>query len=131
MSQENVELTYRGHDALNRRDLDGFLALMNDGVEARPLLAGLEGGFRGHDGVRRWWNDILDAFPDFRTEVDEVRDLGDMVIVRVRITGHGAGSDALFEQSSYQVLEWRRKKMLRWLTFRSEAEALKAAGLSE
>ena len=28
MSQENVELTYRIEDALNRRDLDGFLALM-------------------------------------------------------------------------------------------------------
>ena len=34
MSQENVELAYRAYDAVNRRDLDGLLALMDDGVEA-------------------------------------------------------------------------------------------------
>jgi ketosteroid isomerase-like protein len=131
MSEENVELTYQAHDALNRRDLGAFLALMDDDVEAQPLLAAVEGGYRGHDAIRHWWENTLDAFPDFRTEVDRVRDLGDVMIVRHRITGHGAGSEASFEQSSCQLLEWSGKKLVRWRTFRSEAEALKAAGLSD
>jgi ketosteroid isomerase-like protein len=131
MSQENVELTYRAHDAMNRRDLDGFLALMDDDVEAHSLLAAVEGGYHGHNGIRRWWANTLDVFPDFRTQVDEISDLGDVIIVRFRISGHGIGSDASFEQSSCQVLEWRRKKLVRWRTFRSEAEALEAAGIKE
>ena len=33
MSQENMELAYRAFDALNRRELDAFLALMADDIE--------------------------------------------------------------------------------------------------
>jgi ketosteroid isomerase-like protein len=33
MSEENVDLTYRVFDAANRRDLDGFLALMAEPTE--------------------------------------------------------------------------------------------------
>jgi len=36
MSQENVELHYRSIDAVNRRDLAAFLALMDRDVEAVP-----------------------------------------------------------------------------------------------
>ena len=39
MSQENVKLTYRVADAVNRRDLDGFLALMATDVRSHPQLA--------------------------------------------------------------------------------------------
>jgi ketosteroid isomerase-like protein len=131
MSKENVELALRAHDAMNRRDLDGFLAVMDDDVEARPRLTAVEGHYRGHEAIRRWWENTMDAFPDYRSEVDEVRDLGDKTIVHFRITGHGAGSDAPFEQDSWQCLEWRGGKLVRWLTFRTEADALRAAGLSE
>ena len=42
MSQENVELTYRAIDAFNRRDLDAYLALMDDDVEAVSRLGAIE-----------------------------------------------------------------------------------------
>ena len=66
MSQENVELTYRAFDALNRREFDAFLALMDDDVEVVPRMSAIEGesGYRGHDGLRSWWNSLLDVFPD-------------------------------------------------------------------
>ena len=53
MSQENVELAYRVVDAFNRRDLDAYLAVMDDDVEIVSLLAAMEGGYHGHDGLRR------------------------------------------------------------------------------
>jgi ketosteroid isomerase-like protein len=58
MSQENVELTYRTFDALNRRDLDAYLALTDEDVEFVPRTSAIEGEsvYRGHDGVRRWWS---------------------------------------------------------------------------
>ena len=68
MTQENVELTRRAFDAFNRRDLDAFLALMDDDVEAVPRAGAIEGesSFRGHDGVRRWWERTARCFsPDF------------------------------------------------------------------
>jgi hypothetical protein len=50
MSQENVELHNRCLDALNRRDLNAFLALMDDDVEAVPRIVAMEGGLRSRLG---------------------------------------------------------------------------------
>ena len=131
MSQENVELVYRAVDALNRRDLDAFLALMDDDVEAAPQLAAVEGGYHGLDGVRRWWENLHDGFPDFTIEVVEVRDLGDLTVTAAHARGHGAGSDTPFEQTLWISAEARHEKVVRWSTHRTEAEALEAVGLSE
>ena len=83
MSQENVERLYRAYDAFNRRDLDAYLALIDPEVELTPRIMELEGGsyYRGHDGVREWWRTLFAVFPDFSTEILEVRDLGDSLIV--------------------------------------------------
>ena len=80
MSQENVELTRRAFKAFDDRDLDALLAVLDDDVEAFPILAGMEGDYRGHDGIRRWWAGLLGTFPDFRAEIAELRDLGDVTL---------------------------------------------------
>jgi ketosteroid isomerase-like protein len=131
MSQENVELLYRAQAAFNRRDIDAALALYDPDVEFIPRTLELEGGdpYRGHDGVRSWLENLFGVFPDFSTEIDEVRDLGDVTVARVRLRGQGTESDVPMEQASWLVTEWRHKKCVRWRTFRSEAEALEAAGL--
>jgi hypothetical protein len=74
---------------------------------------------------------MISVFPDFTVEPDEVRELGDVTIVRGRLRGHGLESDASFEQRFWQTVKWRHEKCIWWHIFRSEAEALEAAGLSE
>jgi ketosteroid isomerase-like protein len=133
MSQENVELVHQAADAFNQRDLDAFLALCDPEMEFFSRILELEGGgpYRGHEGVRRWWEGLFDVSPDFITEIDEVRDLGDVTLARYRLRGHGTGSGASMEHTSWQVIEWRHRKAIWWRVFLSEAEALEAAGLSE
>jgi ketosteroid isomerase-like protein len=133
MSEENVELAYQTAEALNGRDLDAFLSLCDHDLEFHSRLVELEGGepYRGHDGIRSWWENVLRVFPDFSTEVEEVRDLGDVTVARALLRGHGTGSDAPWEQTQWHVAEWRDKKVIRWRIFMSEAEALEAAGLRE
>jgi ketosteroid isomerase-like protein len=77
MSEENVDLVYRAHDAFNRRDIDAFVALTDPEVELIPLNVELPGitTYRGHDGVRAWWQDLLAVSPAISTEIDEVRAL--------------------------------------------------------
>lgn len=93
----------------------------------------LEGGglYRGHDGVRSWWESLFDIFADFSGESEEVRDLGDVTVARVRLRGHVMESDAPIEQTSWHVVEWRHKRNVWWRICRSEAEALEAAGSRE
>jgi len=133
MSEENAELARRAHDAFNRRDLDAFLAFMDPEVEVTTRFMELEGdrSYRGHDGVRDWWRILLDVFPDFSSEVLEVRDVGDFVIVAVRVRGHGVEGGTPFEEVLWQTCKVRDGKATWWRNFGSEAEALEAAGLEE
>jgi ketosteroid isomerase-like protein len=136
MSQENVELAFRMYDAFNRRDIDAFLALCDPGGEFISRIVELEGGgsYRGHDGVRSWWENLLGVFPDFSSEIEEVRDLGAVTVARVRVRGHGSHgteSDAPMEQAQWHVTEWGHKKATWVRICLSEAEALEAAGLRE
>ena len=131
MSQENVELVHRGADAFNRRDLDAYLALIDDDVELVPRAASMEGSYHGHGGVRRFWENLLDAFPDFTVEVVEVRDLGDLTVAAVRGRGHGMSSDVAVDETVWHVARWRRGKVVWWCNRDTWAEALVAVGLSE
>jgi ketosteroid isomerase-like protein len=131
MSQENVELTRQGYDAVNRRDLDAFLALMDEDVQAVSILVAMEGDYRGHDGIRRWWDDLLDIFPDYAVDVVEVRDLGDVTVAALCVRGHGAGSDTPFERPIWMLTKWREEKVVCWRSYETEAEALEAVGLRE
>jgi ketosteroid isomerase-like protein len=131
MSQENVELTHRAFQAFEDRDLDGLLGMLADDVEAFPILAGMEGGFRGHDGIRRWWASLLGTFPDFHAEIRELRDLGDVTFAVLHLRGRGAGSDTPVDTAAWQVTRFRDGKCIGWRVYLSEREALEAPGLSE
>ena len=131
MSQENVELARQAHDALNRRDLGAFLALMDANVEALPRVVAIEGGYHRHDGIRRWWEHLVDFLPDLVIETVAVRDLGDLTLAAVRIRGHGAGSDTPLEETLWSAAEWRDGKCVSRANHGTEAEALEAVGLRE
>jgi ketosteroid isomerase-like protein len=131
MSQENVELALQAFDAINRRHLDALLALIDDDVEIVTRIAAMEGGLHGHDGMRRWWENMFTAFPDYYFEVVDVRDLGDVTLASLRALGHGAGSDVPFEDLLWHASQWRRGQCVWWRAFETEAEALEGAGLRE
>src|SRR6185295_6990615 len=131
MSQENVDLTYRAYDAFNRRDLDAHLALMDDDVENVPRAELMEGTFRGHDGIRSWWENLFGVFPDFAIEVVEVRDLGDVTLAAVHQSGRGASSGLASDDTVWHVARWRHGKCVWWASFKTPEDALEAASVSE
>jgi ketosteroid isomerase-like protein len=131
MSRESVERAHRAYEAFNRRDLDAFLALVDPDVDFTTRFVERGGSYHGHEGVRTWWDDLLRVFPDFRVEVVDVRDAADVTINALRVRGHGLDSATPFEESIWQVAEWRNAKVVSWRTYGSEAAALEAAGLSE
>ena len=63
MSRDNVEVFKRIVAAFNRRDLGAVLELSDADVEAVPLLGDMEGDYRGHTGMRRWWENLHDVSP--------------------------------------------------------------------
>jgi hypothetical protein len=99
---------------------------MEDDVEAVSRLAGMEGGFHGHDGIRRWMESIFNVWPDVIAEIGEAQDVGEVTLISLRLRGRGAGSDIPLEWTVWQVARWRAGKVYWWASFDTRAEALKA-----
>jgi ketosteroid isomerase-like protein len=129
MSQENVEQQYRAADAFSRRDLDAFLAVCHPEIELVSRHLALDGSahLRGHAAVRRWWETLLTVYPDFTSEIKEVRDLGDMTIARQQFRGQGSASATQMEQTAWQVTKWRDNLAIWWQSLSTEEEALEVA----
>ena len=123
MSQENIDATYRGLEAFNERDYDGYVALMTEDVEADSRLATMEGAFHGHDGIRRWLDSIFNTWPDVIASIGEAQDLGDVRLYSLTMRGRGAGSDVPLESKIWQVARWRGDKVCWWASFNTRDEA--------
>jgi ketosteroid isomerase-like protein len=132
MSQASAELRAvadAAYGAINSGDLDAFLAVTTDDVEFTSLVAEAEGAtFRGHDGVRAWWETIRGAFQGVRWELLDVQGSGNRGVARIRISGTMSGVPV--EQTVWQAVKLRDGKARWWGNFRSEREALEAVGLS-
>ncbi len=131
MSRENVEVVRGGHESFNQRALDAYLSLHVPDVEFTPYERAIEGHgpYCGHAGVRLWWRETLEVFPDLIVELIELRDLGDTVLAHGRLSGHGAGSGASFQRTYWGLFRLRDQRIDWWYAFQNEAEALEAVGL--
>ena len=117
----------RAYDALNRRDLDAFLELLDPEVEFDSLVAEAEGTmFRGHDGARKWWDEVVYSLGGIHFEPVEITEVADAaVLVKVRASGEAAG--VTVEQVMWQVsLSDPEGRVLWWHVSRTRDESLEA-----
>jgi ketosteroid isomerase-like protein len=133
MADAGSELTAvaeAAYAAINAGDLEAFLPLIAEDVLFTSLIAEAEGTtFRGHDGVRAWWEMVHGAFQNARWNLVETRESGGRGVVRVHIAGTMSGVP--LEQTMWQAVDVRDGKVRWWALYRSESEALEAAGLSD
>jgi ketosteroid isomerase-like protein len=116
--------------ALNAGDLDAFLAVASEDVEFTSMIAEAEGTtFRGHQGIREWWETVRGEFEDVRWEVLDLHGVGSRGVAHIRITGTLSGVPV--EQEMWQATKFRDGKAIWWAFFRAERQALEAAGLRE
>ncbi len=96
MSEENVEIVRAAFDAWNRGDSDAWISAWDEQGVFHPLRAELEGGaYRGHDGLRRFIEEMAAEWEEVRFEVDEIRDTGERMVAsgRIRARGRASGMD--------------------------------------
>lgn len=127
MSERNVELGLVAYEAWNSGDVDGLLELAAEEIEVFTALNDVEGGYRGHEGLRRWYADFHDMFPDWHAEPLDIRAVDEATVTHLRVTGHGAISAMPVDQTLWHVAHWRGGKMVRMASYETEAEAVEAA----
>ncbi|HEY6653725.1 MAG TPA: nuclear transport factor 2 family protein [Solirubrobacterales bacterium] len=135
MSEENVELAREAIDALNRGDLDAWLAFLSPDVvwEALPGVPGIGELYRGRAEVRGWIEELWEVAEGVvHTEIEQITDLGeDRVFLALVLTARGRGSGVPFEMPTWSVIWYREGLVTRRQVFWTRDEALEAAGRSE
>jgi ketosteroid isomerase-like protein len=132
MSQENVEAMRTAMEAFNRRDAEGFGALLSKDAEIVPVRAALEGTvYRGPDAAAQYCTAVDESWEDLRWEIEEIRDGGGWVLALGRIRGGGRGSGAAIDARAGWVARFRDGLVTSFHTYADRAEALQAVGLSD
>ena len=105
---------------------------MDPEIELYPGAVRVEGGvYRGHEEIRRFWAEVYASWDELVGNIEEVRDLGDVVIGLGRVRGLSKGGFPI--DTEYGVVLRFRDGLAVWGSdWYSHAEALEeAAGLSE
>ena len=105
-----------------RRALDAYLELMHPGVEFTTVAFGEERVFRGHAGVREWWETLsirpgYDAYSSTATRIAD-----DAILIRARIRAPNEAGGYL-DAAALWLLVARDGLVWRYRPVASEAEA--------
>jgi ketosteroid isomerase-like protein len=128
---QNVEIVRRLFEHWERGEWEAGREVFEDTCEVVFSTSAFPdaGSYRaGREALRAWLN-FTEAFETFETEVEEILETDERVIVLARIRGRGRASGADVDAKVGAVFRLRDAKIVRYeLTDRQEA--LEAAGLS-
>jgi ketosteroid isomerase-like protein len=133
MSRDPEEILRRLGDALNRGEVDDALRYMDADIELRAGVVAPDQDtfFRGHQGIRDFWDGATDAWESVEITREEVITAPDnRFLVVDRWFFHGREGIEI-ERELPTLFTFRDGLIVRIDGFTDKAEAFEAAGLSE
>ena len=116
--------------AINWGDPDAAVDVCDPDIEFLSVLAVSGKAYRGHDGIREYFEDISSAWEEWRVQVHRVVSAPDgRVVIVMTMHMRGKGSGAMLSERTGHVWTLRDGKLLRNQPFRSAEEALRYVGL--
>ena len=88
-----LDLLRDSYAALNRRDIDGTVAVLDEDakwVEHSDLPEA--GSYRGRETIRAFLEHFLDSWDSFEQQIEDVREADDCVLLFIRLNARGKGS---------------------------------------
>ena len=128
MSPEDLDTVRRAYDAFARGDLETLGTFLAPDIEWRTTAnVPFMGNYVGLDEFLRGMNDWASAFEEITTQVEEMIDAGDKVIVCHRMRGRGRDSGVEVDLAICQVVAVRDGKLVSMHDYATRDEALAAA----
>jgi ketosteroid isomerase-like protein len=134
MPRENAELLSRWFQALNARDIEGLLALCDPGGVFISSMAAVDGNvYHGHDGMRRYFADLADAWGEgwVRVETKAYFDVGEHTLAFNVAHARGTHSGAQVTMRQVAVTRWRAGLLAYIKGYADKHEALRDLAVSE
>jgi len=130
MSHENVEMVRKAYEENMDRRVALFAEHADSDLEWVPDGRVGEGPIRGRDEVLEFFVDRASVFGEMEVEVEQTWDLGQQVLVFIRVRGSGSASSAGFDIRIAHLWTLRDGMLVRGQGFGDRDEALESAGLS-
>lgn len=128
MSASDIEIVRGGFEAFNERGVEGILPIIDPGFEVTtpPELASEPDTYRGHDGIRRYFDSFYEAMDEIRWDARSFREVGDQVVVEFTLRARGKSSGLEFGQEAVMAWELREGKAIRLALYPTLDDALEA-----
>lgn len=127
MGKENTEVVRRAFEAYVGGDVEALLEVLDPDIEIRSLLTEAERPiYRGHEGARDWFAAVLDVFPDWQPNPEEIREVAGGVLTTLRVTATATESGVPIDQKFSHAARLREGKIVYFGFFRTEADALES-----
>jgi ketosteroid isomerase-like protein len=109
VSKQNTELHRRANEAFNTRDVEAYITYCDPEIELHSAVTVPGGGvYHGHDGVRRWHQDLEDVFgAEIRVEPEVYFELDDYTLTFHVLQGRGQQSGADVATPAAHLCRWR------------------------
>jgi ketosteroid isomerase-like protein len=132
MSQENAQIVRSAYDHLNRGDVEGLVGLCDDhflmDMSERVFNPDT---YRGHDGIRRFFEGVRGVWESYRWNVEETLVAGDSVVAMLHCEAQGREGGVPVDWHVAWLWRFRQGTPVSLRFYRDPARALEAAGLSE
>lgn len=131
VGEENIELVRRVFDAFRDRDVEAVIEVVDPEVEFYAPTASIAGHaepYRGHEGMRKYFEDVARIWDVLEVTPHEFREVDDQVIALGRVYGRGVDG-LLVDSPTGWICRFSNGKIVEGRVYTSRQEALDAAGL--
>ncbi len=127
-----MQVVRLAYEHLNRGDVEGLVELCDDDflMDMSERVFNPD-TYKGHDGIRRFYEGVRDAWESYRWDVEETRVAGDSVVAMVYCQGQGREGGPRVDWRVAWLWRFRRGRPVSLRFYRDRAQALEAAGLGE
>jgi ketosteroid isomerase-like protein len=129
-AESNVEILQRAYAKLREGGPDAILEFIDPKFEAvaPPELSVEPQTYRGHEGVKRWFDSFYDAVDEVRIEPEEYIDAGEHVVTPIRIVVKGHESGIEVAQPVTFLWTMRSGRAVKLQPYPDKQAALRALG---
>jgi ketosteroid isomerase-like protein len=133
MPERNIERHRRFVEAFSKRDVEGLIALCDQGIEFHSLFAEVgDTVYRGRDRLRKWHRDLQEAWgEEIRIEPEAYFDLGEHTLAFNVLHGRGRQSGVEVAMPYAHVMRWRDGQIVYFKAYANREDAMRALGVSE
>ena len=132
MPRANVETVRAAYDCLNRGDVEGLVAMCHDDfVMDMSERVFNPDTYRGADGIRRFCEEVMEAWESYHWDLEETRVADDCVVAMLHCVGQGREGGPSVDWRVAWLWRFRDGTPVALRFYRDRTEALEAVGLRE